>query len=209
MITPKESVRNLQKLLDPNRGRVVAASLSPDGRHIRLFAGMGGRSHGSKNRWYQEIPELNGNGNFIRTAVQNPAFQAGDPTATLYVAQRSWNGWHVASNGEQTEGIAVALAVDSSFEAGQRLYKNEGEANGYTARITVAAHQDLDHVYLGKIVSKPDDPEDSTYHVWTVGPEDQLSLNPGQGWMTRLLTMVKEVWALIAKIPGECYLEGV
>ncbi len=185
MINKETSEANLQKLADPNRGRIVAVSLSADGEKYRLFTGMGGRSDGSKNRYYSIVSDMNGQGDYVRTAVHDPNLQKGDPSATLYVAQRSWRGWHVASNGEQTEGIAFSLATGGGFADGQTLYKNEGQKNEYTARITVATHRLKDYAYIGKIVSKPESPDDSTYHVWK--PElssESMSLNPGEGYYT-------------------------
>lgn len=180
----ESSAENLAKLSDPNRGRVVGVALSEDGTCFRLFAGMGGRSDGSKNRFYQTVFDLNGNGYYIRTAVHNPDIQKGDPSATLYVAQRSWGGWHVASNGEQTEGIAISLAVGETFNKGQSLYRNEGPKNGYTARITVAAHENGESAYMGRIIPIEGNLAESIYEVYRFGKGSKFSLNPGEGYFT-------------------------
>lgn len=128
---------------------------------------MGGRSTGSKNRIYQEIPDLNGNANYLKTAIYNTSGDTGNATATLYVAQRSREGWHVASNGEQTDGISTALAVAPAgewleyFQRGQRLYRDEGPQNAYTPRITAAASADHPtEVFMGQIIRDPEQGDD-------------------------------------------------
>lgn len=186
MISKETSAETLENLSHPNRGRIVAVGKSPDGQSFRLLAGMGGRSAGSKNRYYQQVADLNGNPDYIRTAVHDLSGQTGDASATLYVAQRSWRGWHVASNGEQTEGIAVAMAMTGSygFKSGQELYNNEGEQNAYTSRITVACSEDRPRIaYMGKIVSILETPEDSTYDVFLLGAYDH-PLGKSEAYMT-------------------------
>ena len=96
MITRESTHQTIDKLADPNRGRLVAVGISPDGRSARLFTGMGGRSAGSKNRYYQEVEDLNREPDYVRTAVHDPTIQIGDPSATIYIAQRSRKGWHVS-----------------------------------------------------------------------------------------------------------------
>lgn len=186
MISKEASLETIAKLSDPNRGRIVGVGKSADGKSVRLLAGMGGRSAGSKNRYYQRVADLNGNPDYIRTAVHDPKLDTGNAAATLYVAQRSWRGWHVASNGEQTEGIAVAMAMTGSygFKSGQELYNNEGEQNAYTSRITVACSEDRPRIaYMGKIVNIPETPKDSTYEVFLLGGYD-YPLGKSEAYMT-------------------------
>lgn len=190
VISPETSAKNIAKLSDPNRGRLVAVSLSDDGNFFRLFAGMGGRSLPSKNRYYQQLPDLNGNGNYIRTAIHNPLLRSSDDQAVideeiakLYIAQRAWNYWHVASNGEQTDGIGVALAAGASFSSAQEVYTNEGPQNDYTSRITAAVCHFDKMAYLGKIVREPSNQAESCYETYMPGFDDSLSLNPGEGYL--------------------------
>jgi len=131
---------NFKALSAPYIGRIVIVGLSDDGRYWRLFTGMGGRSAGSNNRYYRLLPDLNGHGDYVKTEVHDPALQKGDPSTTLYIAHRSRKGWHVASNGEQTEGLSIALALGASFEEAQRLYLNEGPQADFTARISAAVN---------------------------------------------------------------------
>lgn len=192
MVPPEVSVESIARLSDPNRGRIVAVSLSPDARSYRLFTGMGGRSTGSKNRYYQPVEDLNGYGTCIKTAVLDPSIQVGDPSATLYDAQRAWDGWHVASNGEQTIGIALALALDVPFDQVQRQYKNEGPKNDYTARITGAINPDYAYGYMGQIIRRPENHAESVYrtHLFWINPDIELELDqgyflePGHGLLT-------------------------
>jgi hypothetical protein len=189
-VTPEASAENLLKLSDYNRGRIVAASVSEDGNFVRLFTGMGGRSAGSKNREYRRVLDLNGNGEYIRTVVHDPALQTGDPSATLYVAQRSWEDDHVAGNGEQVEGIAIALALGDEFRDGQSLYQNEGEKNGYTGRITVAFESVEDVIHVGRILPRTENPAKSEYEAryYRIAHDDSIerdyAIYPGEGVYT-------------------------
>lgn len=184
MISKEASNANLQKLEDPNRGRLVFELNSYDGESYRLIDGMGGRSVGSKNRYYDFVPDLNNGGEIVKTAVHDPELQVGNAAATLYTAIRGCGNLHVASNGEQTEGILISMALGTGFEAGQRLYKNERQQNGYTARITAALNRTLDFAYIGKITSIPENPDESTYEVWRPGIDASMSFNPGEGYFT-------------------------
>ncbi len=179
MVSTETSAENLAKLADPNRGRIVGIGLSEDGESYRLFTGMGGRSDGSKNRYYQRVTDLNGNGIYIRTAVHDPSKQQGDPSATLYVAHRSWNGCHVASNGEQTDGISFALAFNIRFKDAHRKYKNEGPKNDYTPRITVALAEAPKRIYIGQIIPNPGNPVESYYKEFELFRSSTDCLEPG------------------------------
>lgn len=169
---------NLSKLADPNRGRLVAVALSPNGRNFRLFTGMGGRSEASKNRYYQVLEDLNGNGEFLKTAIYDYTKPGGDVLATLYVAQRSWGPWHVASNGEQTDGIGVALASGAHFERAQRQYQHEGPKNGNTPRITAAVNKDESYIWIGQILPDQDNLALSQYRG------HRFHIVPGYGLFT-------------------------
>jgi len=184
MVSKEILEENFEFLSAPYIGRIVAVGLSEDGNAWRLFTGMGGRSAGSNNRYYRQLPDLNGHGDYIKTEVHDPALQKGDPSTTLYVAHRSRRGWHVASNGEQTEGICIALALGRSFEEGQRLYRNEGPNADYTARITAAVHVNGSSAIMGKIVRNPQCFDESIYYSYYLGPGCELSLNPGEAYFT-------------------------
>lgn len=183
---------NLTTLADPNRGRFVIIGLSKE-RNWQIYTGMGGRSPGSKNRYYQELEDLNGYGNYIRTAVHDLNLQQGDPSATLYIAQRDRKGWHVASNGEQTEGISIAIASGNNrsrwdeekdrFERGQRLYKNEGKKNAYTSRISAAVSYNENYAFMGEIVREQVDHENSQYRFYYLGAGAGTGLNPRQAFI--------------------------
>lgn len=180
MVSREVLQENLESLSAPYIGRIVIVGLSEDGQFWRLFTGMGGRSAGSNNRYYRQLPDLNGHGDYIKTEVHDTTLQKGDPSTTLYVAHRSRRGWHVASNGEQTEGISIALALGRSFEEGQRLYQNEGANADYTARISAAVHANGSTAIMGKIVRNPQYFEESIYYSYYLGPGCELSLNPGE-----------------------------
>lgn len=173
---------NLATLADLNRGRLVIVGLSEEG-NWRLFTGMGGRSPESKNRYYQQLPDLNGHGDYIRTTVHDPLLQQGDPQATLYIAQRGRDGWYVASNGEQTEGISIALALGKNFMDGQYLYGNEGKDNGYTSRISAAVRPDRHTAIMGKIVRQKLNPIDSFYKCYSIGKESLPDLESGEAYI--------------------------
>lgn len=167
---------NLEELSNSNKGRIAVVGKSEEG-DWRLFVGMGGRSAGSRNRYYQVVEDINGYGDYIRTAVQEMSLQTGDPTTTLYIAHRQRCGWHVASNGEQTEGISVALALGLDFEQGQGLYITEGPKADYTARISTAVHENKDFALMGKIVRGLEDHSESLYQTYPL-----YDIQPGEAY---------------------------
>lgn len=181
---PTEGIvqQNLESLSAPYIGRIVVVGLSEDGKWWRLFTGMGGRSAGSNNRYYRQLADLNGHGDYVKTEVNDPALQKGDPSTTLYIAHRSRRGWHVASNGEQTEGISIALALGVSFEQAQRLYLNEGPSADYTARISAAVKVGEDFAIMGRIVRNPQCFAESIYNSYYIGSGYELGLNPGEAY---------------------------
>lgn len=166
---------NLQKLQEPNSGRILISAITSESRFYWEIGGMGGRSEGSKNRYYKFRDHLGRDLTNAKTEVHDEDLQKGKgpADATLYVAQGRFGNWDVASNGKQTEGVGEALAGGKSFEDGQNEYENEGPENDYTARITIATNYKTHEMILGKIVSKPDNPAESTYHTWRVGRELQ------------------------------------
>src|SRR5260221_8193084 len=145
LISPETSAENLAKLADPNRGRIVGIALSRDGRLLRFYTAMGGRSPESKNRIYIVNPDLNGNGPIVQTDLFDHSQPTEHAAATLYIAQRAWNGWHAASNGDQTGYIASHMATAEQpflgFLRGHNLFTHEGPKNLFTQRITVAANK--------------------------------------------------------------------
>lgn len=186
-----DSVETLAKLGDPNRGRLVAVGLAPDGEHYREFTGMGGRSPKSKNRFYDIRHSRFGD--FIKTAIHDPSLYAAEPdpevevqraAANLYVVHKSMGGWHVAANGEQSEGILQALLDGKTFRAGQSGYTNEGKANDYTSRISVAVHDSRPNtMMMGRISRDPDNFENSLDDVWHLSDRES-ALMPGEAWLT-------------------------
>lgn len=185
MATQKELAANFEALSDPNIGRVVMVGLGID-RNSELAGMMGGRSDGSRNRYYQLLEDLSGHGDYIKTAVHDPSKVTGDPSTTLYIAHRQRDNCHVVSNGEQTEGISVALALarkwgiqyEAAFADAQGLYQTEGPKADYTARVSAAMWAGGpfpgDIAVMGRIVRDPQDFTQSIYQVW------RLELKPGE-----------------------------
>lgn len=140
----------------------------------------------TRNRYYQLLEDLSGHGDYIKTAVHDPSKVVGDPSTTLYIAHRQRNNCHVVSNGEQTEGISVALALamkwgiqyDTAFAHAQGLYQTEGPKADYTARVSAAMWAGRsfpgDVAVMGRIVRDPKDSTQSIYQVW------KLELKPGE-----------------------------
>lgn len=192
MSREREAEENLKKLSNPYPGRIVGVGLSPDGLFWRLFAGMGGRSASSNNRYYRLFEDMNGHGPYIRTELHDPSGARGDETATLYIAHRQRRGWHVVGNGEQVEGISINLAANNhigdmvtlGFERGQSLYEHEGPRNGNTARITAASNNRYDSAMLGKILRHKTDYSKSTRITYHLISYDGFSLHPGHGFFT-------------------------
>lgn len=191
-ITERESERNLAKLSNHYPGRITGIGLSPNSRYWWLFAGMGGRSSSSNNRYYRLHEDMNGHGPFLKTELHDPEGVKGDAATTLYIAQRQRRGWHVVGNGEQVEGISISLAtkkhvgdmVTVDFERGQALYLHEGSTNGNTARITAAVHISQIYPLIGKVLRDRSDYAKSVYKTYSLISYDGFDLYPGEGYFT-------------------------
>lgn len=188
MVTAERSAENFRKLLDPNRGRIVGITKSPDGRYVRMFGGMGGRSDGSKNRYYQRLPDLMDGGIYenIRTTVHDPNIQRGIAESTLYVAHKIRREWRGVSNAEVTDGLVASVAGGLEFRRALKVYDNEGPKNDHTPVIAVVVHKDGKRGWFGQILPIPINPEKSTYQVTPFGTEsvNDLRFEPGDGYFT-------------------------
>jgi hypothetical protein len=176
-----ETLPDLSYLSAPNRGRIVGVGLSEDGNSWRAYVGMGGRSPGSRNRFYDFLQDYY-HGAFIKTAVFDPNLDKGDPSKTIYEAyarrqvkdEREMGAiWDVFSNGAQTLDIAYFLVSSNDFNRGQKRWLNEGFETKFTSRITGAVCSTEDRAMMGRIVSKIEKPEDSDYFVYYITPDDR------------------------------------
>ncbi|MCL5409772.1 MAG: IMP cyclohydrolase [Patescibacteria group bacterium] len=172
---------NFAKLATSYPGRIVMVALSETG-NWRLFSVIAGRSAGSKNRFYKREADLNEHGDFIRTAIYDPNMVKGDPATTLYPAHMQINGWHVASNGEQTYGLAVGLALGAGFRDTHSLYRTEGPQADFTARISVAVKPAIDRAYIGTITRDSRDLTASVYHCFQIGPQNGFPISKGEAY---------------------------
>lgn len=175
----KESYYGLEDLGRPNPGRLVGVGLSEDAKSIRLITLMGGRSENSRNRFYKVYEDMNGHGDFVMTAIHDLSRPTGDPATTLYIAHRHRRGWHVASNGEQTEGISIGLALGCGFLKPQELYDHEGEKADCTTRITVAVLPAQRYAVIGKVVPDQDNKSLSVGQVFKIGEGRARNLEAG------------------------------
>jgi hypothetical protein len=181
-ISKEVSDANLAKLGDYNRGRIAVGGSSLE-NNLQLYAGFGGTSPGSQNRYYLELPDLSGHGEFMKTAVHDPKLQTGDPSATIYDAFRSWRTYHAVGNGEQVSFIAFAMANGSSFESAQKFFTHEGPKNRNTARITIVGHRAENFIHIGRVSSRPGNPQESDYDFWLPGNDPRLPMDPGEGYL--------------------------
>ncbi|RJP46103.1 MAG: hypothetical protein C4584_02015 [Armatimonadetes bacterium] len=176
---------NLALLEKPNVGRLVIGGTSGDG-NWQLITGMGGRSTGSKNRFYLKLEDLSGHGEIIRTSVHDMTKQTGDASMTLYTAHRQMRGYHVAGNGEQVDGICIASAVKDpfihAFTDAQRLYTTEGPTADYTSRISAAVREGSHYMLMGRVEKNPECHAKSIYRRWVLGTVE-LPLKQGEVYL--------------------------
>lgn len=168
----------LEFLSQPYIGRLVIVGLGETG-HLRLITGMGGRSEGSNNRFYQLLEDRNKHGLLVRTAVHDSSKQKGDPSTTLYTAHRHVRGVHVASNGEQTDGICYSMASGVPFSKIHELYETEGPDTDYTARITGVTFYENFWFQLGRVERDRDDHAKSVPKEW----KTMIPNNRGVGFL--------------------------
>jgi IMP cyclohydrolase len=130
----EKNVLCLKKNSYPGRGIVLG--LTPSGENYVQIYWIMGRSENSRNRIF-----VLDQGE-VRTEPFDPA-KVEDPSLIIYSPVKSYQNFHVVSNGDQTETILEALKKGHSFETALEKRTFEPDAPHYTPRI--AGLIDLDN----------------------------------------------------------------
>lgn len=114
---------------NPYPGRGIILGKSPDCRSLIQVYWIMGRSEGSRNRVFVEE-----NG-FLKTKLWDES-KATDPTLLIYYPMRNLGGFHIVSNGDQTDTIYQALQSAGTFESALDTRTFEPDPPIYTPRIS-------------------------------------------------------------------------
>jgi hypothetical protein len=122
-----KNAEKLQKNKYPGRGIVLGASA--DGKKFFQIYWIMGRSENSRNRIFIEE-----NG-FVRTKAYYDS-KLTDPSLIIYYPLKSFENFHIISNGDQTDTVYDYLKSGESFEAALMTRTFEPDEPNYTPRIT-------------------------------------------------------------------------
>lgn len=178
-ISKEALVANYQKLALPYPGRGIIVGLDEQGKHWRQLSFIEGRSEGSQNRIYRLADPMFGikPDTAVQTDYSDPAKDQGDPEKVIYTAMLSYNGWHVVSNGRQTNTIAIDMANGWQLDRAQMKWENEQLSGGYTSRVTgVVSSSNREHFLMGRISQNPLNEKLSVYNTF------ELETLPGFGF---------------------------
>lgn len=117
----------LKKSRYPGRGIVIG--MTPDGRNIVQVYWIMGRSVNSRNRVFEM------DGPFMRTKAFDEA-KLSDPSLVIYYPIKNTNGFHIVTNGDQTDTIFKYLINESTFEEALKTRRFEPDPPNFTPRIS-------------------------------------------------------------------------
>lgn len=123
----EENIVRLKDNRYPGRGIIVGQTA--DARHYVQIYWLTGRSENSKNRVF--VAE---NG-FVKTEAFDPEKMT-DPSLIIYYPIKSLRGYHIVSNGDQTDTIFQVLSLGGSFEDAIQSRTFEPDKPNYTPRIS-------------------------------------------------------------------------
>ncbi len=128
---PKQIARDNAKKLksNPYPGRGIVLGLSDDSKKLFQIYWIMGRSENSRNRIFIEE-----NG-FVRTKAYDES-KLTDPSLIIYYPLKSFNKYHIISNGDQTDTVYDYLKSGKSFEEALMTRTFEPDEPNYTPRIT-------------------------------------------------------------------------
>lgn len=118
---------NLKKNIYPGRGMVIGQT--PDSKNYVQVYWIMGRSSNSRNRIFES------DGDFIRTRAFDES-KLCDPSLIIYYPVKSLKGYHIVTNGDQTDTIYDFINNGDSFEAALNTRKFEPDKPNYTPRIS-------------------------------------------------------------------------
>lgn len=111
----------------PGRGVIIGKTLD-EKNYVQIYWIMG-RSNNSRNRVF----ELESN--FVKTKAHDES-KMEDPSLIIYYPVKSVNGYHIVSNGDQTDTIYDNIKNGRTFEDALNTREFEPDAPNYTPRIS-------------------------------------------------------------------------
>lgn len=116
-------------------GRGIVIGMTPDGRNVVHVYWIMGRSINSRNRIFEM------DGEFMRTKAFDEA-KLTDPSLVIYYPVKNAGGFHIVTNGDQTDTIYEYLVNDSTFEEALYTRCYEPDPPNFTPRISGISDMD-------------------------------------------------------------------
>ncbi|NOU88683.1 inosine monophosphate cyclohydrolase [Paenibacillus sp. LMG 31460] len=132
-------------------GRTLIIGMNPSGTHYVQVYWIMGRSSNSRNRIF-ELEQLH-----VKNTAYDPA-KMEDPSLIIYYPARDIEGYHIISNGDQTDTIFEGLQQSISFEDSLMKREFEPDAPHYTPRISGIIDTSSNTYCLSILKSKQNDP---------------------------------------------------
>ena len=118
---------SLQNNSYPGRGIIIGQT--PDRQNYVQVYWIMGRSNNSRNRVFVR------EGDFLRTKAFDES-KLEDPSLIIYYPIKDLNGYHIVTNGDQTDTIYDFLKQGKTFVDALRTRKFEPDAPNFTPRIS-------------------------------------------------------------------------
>ncbi len=113
----------------PYPGRTLIIGMDPSGNHFVQVYWIMGRSLNSRNRIFERDQS------FVRNTAFDPS-KMEDPSLIIYYPIKDTNGFHIISNGDQTDTLYDGLQQGDSFENALKRRAFEPDAPHFTPRIS-------------------------------------------------------------------------
>lgn len=139
----KQQLDNNMKKLESNSypGRGIIIGMSPDTKHMVQVYWIMGRSENSRNRIFEEEK------GFVRTKAFDES-KLVDPSLIIYYPVRHFEGWHIVTNGDQTDTIFSTLKDGGTFEDALNTRCFEPDTPNFTPRISgIVSLKDSQYAY--------------------------------------------------------------
>lgn len=124
----EKNFEDLKKNSYPGRG--IIAGTSADGKKYFQIYWIMGRSANSRNRIFELEPE-----GFLKTKAYDES-KVEDPSLIIYYPLRHINGYHIATNGDQTDTIYSFIAAGKTFQEALDTREYEPDGPNFTPRIS-------------------------------------------------------------------------
>jgi len=131
-------IKKIDEILknNPYPGRGIIFGRNPGGNKAVIAYFIMGRSENSRNRVFVESGN---NGENVRSMAFDES-KVTDPSLIIYTPVRVMGNRVFVTNGSQTDTIAQAMDVQSTFERALKLIEFEPDAPYYTPRISGVLH---------------------------------------------------------------------